>query len=205
MQPKWLEWSQQIQAIAQSGLAYCKDPYDIERYEQLREISVDILASYSTMTHEKIEHLFANDKGYATPKVDIRAVIFEQNKILLVREKSDQAWALPGGWADIGYSPAEVAMKEVQEEAGLIVKADKLLAVMDKQKHNHPPDAHYIYKIFIACSITGGQLSGGLETSEVGFFTESNLPPLSTSRNTKEQIQAMFEFLKQPKKAVIFD
>ncbi|MGI2297420.1 NUDIX hydrolase [Paenibacillus sp. GXUN7292] len=205
MEHKWLEWSKQLQAIAQSGLTYCKDPYDKERYEQLRDISVDILASYTGISHEKIKLTFASDTGYATPKVDVRAVIFHKDQILLVREKSDNAWALPGGWADIGYSPAEVAMKEVQEEAGLLVEPIKLLAVLDKKCHQHPPDPFHVYKIFIHCAIIGGELTGGLETSEVAFFSEHSLPELSQSRNTKSQIISMFEYLKDPNKAVLFD
>jgi len=193
MEPKWLEWSKQLQAIAQSGLTYCKDPYDKERYEQLRNISIDILANYTAISHEKIKLTFASESGYATPKLDVRAVIFRDEQILLVREKADNAWALPGGWADIGFSPAEVAMKEVLEESGFIVEPVRLLAVLDKKFHPHPPEPYHVYKIFIQCAIIGGQAQKGLETSDVAFFSEQELPELSVSRNTKSQQAAMFD------------
>ncbi|WJH33688.1 NUDIX hydrolase N-terminal domain-containing protein [Paenibacillus sp. CC-CFT747] len=138
MDTKWLEWAKQIQAISQIGLTYSKDPYDLERYEALRELSVDILAYHTTASREQIRLTFASDTGYATPKVDVRAVIFEKDRLLLVREKIDGAWALPGGWADIGYSPSEVAVKEVKEESGYDVKPSRLLAVLDKKFHLHP-------------------------------------------------------------------
>lgn len=132
MDTKWLEWAKQIQAISQTGLTYAKDVYDIERYEELRRISIDILSNYTSVNKEKISLTFASDSGYATPKVDIRGVVFRENKVLLVREKIDGAWALPGGWSDIGLSPSEVAVKEIKEESGFDVVPMRLLAVLDK-------------------------------------------------------------------------
>ncbi|PWW05077.1 ADP-ribose pyrophosphatase YjhB (NUDIX family) [Paenibacillus cellulosilyticus] len=205
MELKWLEWAKQIQAIAQTGLTYAKDVYDIERYEILRELSIDILANYSITSDEKIKLTFASDTGYATPKVDIRAVVFQQGKLLLVREKMDGAWSLPGGWADIGLSPTEVAVKEVREESGYTVRPVRLLAVLDKKFHNHPPEPYHIYKIFIQCEIIGGDAQIGLETSAVDFFEEHNLPELSAERNTLKQLQLMFEYLHNPNKEVIVD
>jgi ADP-ribose pyrophosphatase YjhB (NUDIX family) len=132
-------------------------------------------------------------------------VVFANGRILLVREKIDGAWALPGGWADIGYSPAEVAVKEIREESGYEAEPVRLLAVMDKRFHRHPPEPYHIYKLFILCRITGGQPEGGVETSEVGFFGEDELPPLSLERNTEAQIRTLFEFLRDPDKPVILD
>jgi ADP-ribose pyrophosphatase YjhB (NUDIX family) len=205
MEPKWLEWAMQIQAIAQTGLTYGKDEYDLERYEQLRQLGIEIMDQYTYAGKEKIALTFASDTGYATPKVDIRGVVFQDGKILLVREKIDGYWSLPGGWADIGYSPSEVAVKEIKEEAGFDVKPQRLLAVLDKKFHNHPPEPYYIYKIFFRCEITGGEAHGGLETSEVRFFGEHELPELSVKRNTEKQIRTMFEFWHNPDKAVIWD
>lgn len=202
---KWLAWAKKIQAIAQTGLEYGKDVYDIERYEALRELSVDILASYTFESREKIRMSFAGDKGYCTPKVDIRGVVFRDGQILLVREKIDGKWSLPGGWADIGYSPSEVAVKEIREESGFLTKPVRLLAVLDKKFHGHPPEPYHIYKIFILCEIEGGAAAGGLETSQVAFFKEDELPELSVERNTEKQIRTMFEFLRNPEKAVILD
>lgn len=205
MEPKWLSWAKQIQAIAQTGLTYGKDIYDIERYEMLRQLSIDILSDYTSINEEKIKLTFASDTGYATPKVDIRAVVFNDGKILLVREKIDGAWALPGGWADIGLSPSEIAVKEAKEESGFDVEPIRLLAVLDKKFHHHPPEPYHIYKMFIHCKIVGGQAVGGMETSEVGFFDRDNLPELSAERNTLAQLHMLFEFLDDPDKEVILD
>ncbi|WP_110934562.1 NUDIX hydrolase [Paenibacillus bouchesdurhonensis] len=205
MTPKWLEWAKQIQALAQTGLAYTKDVYDAERYELLREISVDILDSYTTVDREIIELSFANERGYATPKVDIRGVVFKDNKVLLVREKHDGGWALPGGWGDIGLSPSEVAVKEIKEEAGYEVRPVRLLAVLDKKFHQHPPEPYHVYKIFIQCEIVGGEAAAGLETNGVAFYEENHLPQLSLQRNTEEQIKTMFGFLRNPDQPTIVD
>lgn len=202
---KWLEWAKQLQSIAQTGLTYTKDIYDMERYEIVRNISIDILEQYTEMDKRVIKDLFANETGYATPKVDIRAVVFKDNQILMVRENSDGAWALPGGWADIGLAPSEVAIKEVKEESGFDVKAVKLLAVFDKKCHPHPPSSSHVYKMMIQCEIIGGKPKEGIETSAVQFFSKNELPPLSTARNTKSQIELAFNYLKNPEKPVYFD
>ncbi len=167
---KWLDWAKQLQSLAQAGLAYSKDIYDIERFELIRNISVEMLSQQTGMEMTVIKNLFANETGYATPKVDIRAVIFKDNRILMVKENSDGSWSLPGGWADIGLTPSEVAVKEVKEESGFDVKAVKLLAVMDMKCHPHPPSPFHIYKMFIQCEIIGGQPMKGVETSAVEFF-----------------------------------
>jgi ADP-ribose pyrophosphatase YjhB (NUDIX family) len=202
---KWLDWAKQIQSIAQIGLTYAKDVYDLERYEALRQISVDIVENYTSVGSDIIHLSFANEKGYATPKVDVRGVVFENNKILLVKEKIEGSWSLPGGWGDIGYSPSEVVVKEIKEESGFEAEPLRLLAVLDKKFHSHPPTPYHIYKIFIQCRIIGGHALSGVETSDVEFFEEHELPELSTERNTEKQIKTMFEFLKDPTKQVILD
>lgn len=205
MEPKWLDWAKQLQSIAQAGLTYSKDVYDLERFELIRNISVDILSQHTNLEKTVIKDLFASETGYATPKVDIRAAVFKDDKILMVREKADGKWALPGGWADIGLTPSEVAVKEVKEESGFDVKVIKLLAVTDTKCHPHPPSAYHIYKMFIQCEIIGGQPVEGIETIAVNFFAESELPPLSTARNTKSQIELAFKYLKKPQESVYFD
>lgn len=205
MEQKWLAWAKEIQGIAQTGLTYAKDVYDIERYEALRELSVDILANYTFESKERIRLSFAGEGGYSTPKVDVRGVIFREGKILLVREKLDGNWALPGGWADIGLSPSEVVVKEISEESGFQAEAVRLLAVLDKKFHNHPPEPYHVYKMFILCTIVGGEAAEGVETSEVEFFAEDELPELSVERNTAEQLRTMFQFLHDPQKPVILD
>lgn len=202
---KWLAFAKRVQAIAQAGLTYAVNDYDTERYEELRVISVQIMQELSGEEPQKIKNLFTNESGYQTPKVDVRAVVFQSNKILLVHEKIDNCWSLPGGWADVGYSPAEVAVKETQEEAGLEVKPVRLLAVLDKKNHPHPPSPYHTYKIFILCEATGGSLQQGMETQGVGFFDRTNLPELSTERNTESQVQLLFEYLDNPGKEAYFD
>ncbi len=208
MDPQWLIWAKQIQAISQSGLAYVKDIYDKERYDMLRELAVEIMEQYTAADKEQIRMAFASDTGYATPKTDIRAVVMREGKLLLVRERTDGGWSLPGGWADIGFSPFQIAVKETREESGYEVKAERLLAVLDKQNHGHPPSPWHVYKIFIACSIVGGAAATGegtLETSEVGFFAPDRLPPLSLERNTEEQLQTMVRLYLDPQAQPLCD
>jgi ADP-ribose pyrophosphatase YjhB (NUDIX family) len=202
---KWLAFAKRVQALAQSGLTYAENMYDVERYEELRDISVQIMQELSGEAPERIQALFTNETGYQTPKVDVRAVVFEADKILLVHEKIDNCWSLPGGWADVGYSPAEVAVKETREEAGLEVKAVRLLAVLDKKYHPHPPSPYHTYKLFILCQNIGGTLQQGMETQGVGFFDRHHLPELSVERNTLSQIQLLFSFLDNPHQEPLFD
>ncbi|MEI3607156.1 NUDIX hydrolase [Pseudogracilibacillus sp. SE30717A] len=205
MEPKWLDWAKQLQSIAQAGLTYSKDVYDLERFELLRNISIEILSQYTDMDRTVIRNLFANETGYATPKIDIRAVVFRHNKILMVRENTDGNWSLPGGWGDIGLTPSEVAIKETKEESGFDVKAIKLLGILDKKCHPHPPSPYHVYKMFIQCEIIGGQAKEGIETDAVEFFSENNLPSLSIARNTESQIKLAFKHLHNPQEPVYFD
>ncbi|MFD0692704.1 NUDIX hydrolase [Paenibacillus sp. GCM10027628] len=202
----WLDWAKQIQAISQAGLEYGKDGYDLERYEALRSISVEMMSYFTETPVDKVRELFAGESGYATPKVDIRAVVLHEDQMLLVRERADGAWSLPGGWADIGLSPSEVAVKETKEEAGYDVRPVRLLAVLDKKRHAHPPSPNHVYKIFILCELVGGEaLDAGLETNGVGFFSESELPPLSLERNTADQLRRMFALARSTASQVLLD
>lgn len=201
---KWLNWAKQIQGIAQTGLAYTRDVYDKERYEQLRALSLEIMGQYTDVESGKLANLFAGEYGYATPKVDIRGVVVKDGRMLMVREKEEGEWSLPGGWADLLLSPSEIAVKEVKEESGYEVKALRLLAVMDNHKHN-PPAPYHAYKMFVHCEITGGTAQEGIETSGVQFFGENELPQLSRNRNTEEQVRLMFELLRSPELIPVMD
>lgn len=169
MQTKWLGRAQRIQAIAQAGLAFSKDVYDRERYEELMKLSVEMMADYSQTEIEVITDLWKGEKGYPTPKADVRGAVFRENQILLVREKHDELWSLPGGFCEIGLSPAENVIKEIKEESGYDTEPSRLLAVLDSHKHPHPPQPYHYYKIFIECSITGGQGETGIETNHAAF------------------------------------
>ncbi|MGF2716712.1 NUDIX hydrolase N-terminal domain-containing protein [Bacillus cereus] len=205
MTVKWIDWVKQIQSIAQAGLTYSKDVYDLERFQQLRDISIAMMSHYTKTDWEVVEDLFASETGYQTPKVDIRAVIFQNEKLLFVKEKSDGKWALPGGWADIGYTPTEVAVKEVLEETGYKVDHFRLLAIFDKEKHQPSPSATHIYKVFIGCEIVGGEKKLSIETEDIDFFSENEIPDLSIARNTEWQIKEMFAFMKDRNKEKILD
>ena len=205
MSNEWLEWAKRIQALSQAGLTFSKDIYDIERYEELRKISVEIMSKYTELEMKKIKHLFANETGYQTPKVDVRGVVFKNQQILMVKENNDNKWALPGGFCDIGLSPSENVVKEIKEESGYDVVPVRLIALFDKNKHPHPPDPYHYYKIFILCEIIGGEATIGIETNNIQFFSENNLPQLSTNRNTESQIKTLFEFLRNPEKETLFD
>jgi ADP-ribose pyrophosphatase YjhB (NUDIX family) len=204
--PPWLQWAQSLQTIAHAGLAYSKDPFDLERFTQLQALAAEILANHTDAAFEEIHGALQADAGYVTPKVDVRAVVFDdRDRVLLVREASDGCWSLPGGWADLGQSGSEVAVREVHEEAGYDVRATKLLAVLDKAKHDHPVKLWSVYKLFFRCELIGGAARPSLETPEVDWFEEGALPPLSIDRNTSAQLARMFEHLRAPELPTDFD
>ncbi|ERK31054.1 NUDIX hydrolase N-terminal domain-containing protein [Clostridium intestinale] len=205
MEPRWLDWAKRLQSIAQAGLEYSKDKYDVERFYQIRDISVEILEEYTETSSEKIKELFCNETGYKTPKVDIRAAIFVGNEILLVKESVDGRWSMPGGWAESNLSVKENAVKEVKEEAGLNVIAERLIAVLDRSKHIDEVSPYGIYKIFVLCKLVGGEFVPNIETEESGLFSIDDLPELSTGRNTKEQIEMCYKAYIDPNSFIIFD
>jgi ADP-ribose pyrophosphatase YjhB (NUDIX family) len=206
MEPKWLAWAKRLGAIAQNGLTYATGEFDKERYEQVRRIAAEILADKAGAQAEAVLELFSREDDYATPKVDVRAAIFREGKILLVKERSDGKWSLPGGWADVGEAPSESIEREVWEESGFEVKAKRLVAVYDRSKHPHTPLFHYhIYKLFFLCEIVGGEAKPSNETEEVDFFEENNLPELSLTKVLLEQISKMFAYHRDRETEVYFD
>uniref|UniRef100_UPI003F54B953 NUDIX hydrolase n=1 Tax=Terribacillus aidingensis TaxID=586416 RepID=UPI003F54B953 len=202
---KWLEWARRIQAISQAGLHFSKDVFDRERYEELQQLSAEIIANYTKQSAEDVEKTLAAEKGYPTPKLDIRGVVFREGKLLLVKEKMDERWSLPGGFCEVGLSASENAVKEIKEESGYDVVPKKLLAVLDSDKHTDKPQMFHYYKIFLQCELVGGGAQESVETSEIGFFGETELPPLSLKRNTATQIKMLFEALRNPRKESVFD
>ena len=205
MEPNWLTWARKLQAIGQNGLAYSKDPFDIERFEELRELALEILQNYTDSDLPRIRDLFAGEHGHATPKVDVRGVVFNEDAILLVRERADGKWTLPGGWVDVNESPSESVVREVCEESGYQAKALKLLACYDRNRHPHPPHPYHVYKLFFHCEILGGSPSTSYETDGVDFFKQDAIPELSTGRVTSAQIDRFFEFLRSPDLPTDFD
>ncbi|CAG0927627.1 ADP-ribose pyrophosphatase [Thermoflexales bacterium] len=206
MEPIWIDWAKRLQAIAQTGLTYVDSPYDVERYEEVRRIAAEMAANRSDAELSRVLDLFSHDTGYATPKVDVRAVIFHHGSILLVRERSDSRWTLPGGWADVGEAPSECVVREAKEETGYDVQAQKLLAVYDRSLHPHePPFSFHVYKLFFLCELVGGQATRNTEIDEIGFFTRDVIPPLSLTRITAQQIDRMFEHSLHPDWPTEFD
>ena len=203
--PEWLRWARELQAIAQSGLTYAGDPFDIERYEQVRGLAAEILASHSSTSADRISDLFAGETGYATPKLDVRGVVVRDAAVLLVREKEDGLWTLPGGWVDVGESPGESVEREVKEESGYDVRATRLLALWDRDKHSHPPIPHHTYKLYFQCELLGGSPAKSIETDGVEFFDGDNLPELSLTRVTPAQIPRLLEYVRDPGRLADFD
>jgi ADP-ribose pyrophosphatase YjhB (NUDIX family) len=204
-QSKSLAWAQKIQAISQTGLTYSKDAYDLERYRQLRQIAVEIAADHLGASQEQVTAAFALGSGYPTPKVDIRAVVFQGEQLLFVRERAAGLWSLPGGWADVGESPGEAAARETLEETGYRVRSSKLLAVFDKAKHGHPLSLEYVYKLFVLCQLEGGTPEISLEIDAVAFFDRDSLPDLESGRVTVAQVNRMFEHHADPTLPTDFD
>jgi len=203
---EWLQWAQRLQTIAQNGLTYARDPFDLERFQQVRQIAAEMLASGSdTAKAEDLIALFQGNFGYATPKVDVRAAVFDKDRILLVKERADNAWTLPGGWADIGDPPSVAALREVREESGFEAKVKKLAAVYDRELHDHPPYPFHSYKLFFVCELAGGAARTSNETTAVDFFAEDAIPPLSLPRVTPVQIGHMFGHYRHPEWPTSFD
>ena len=201
---RWLDWAVELQSLAQAGLTYGKDVYDLERYRRIREISAEMMAHMSDLPLEKVKDLFCNETGYQTPKLDTRAAIVQDGKILLVRENNGK-WSLPGGWCDVNVSIAENTVKEVREEAGLDVAAEKIIAIQDRSKHNLPLYAYGVCKVFVQCRVTGGSFQENIETTEARYFAPEELPALSTKKNTAEQIQMCFEACRSDGWTTLFD
>jgi ADP-ribose pyrophosphatase YjhB (NUDIX family) len=208
--PQWLHWARQLQAIAQTGITYTQRPYpysafDSQRYEAVREIAAEIMVEHSTADLDFVRNLFAGEVGHATPKIDVRGVVFRDDAILLVRERADGLWTLPGGWIDIDESPSAAAEREIFEESGYLTKAAKVLAIYDRNKHDHPPFPHHAYTLFVRCELLGGEATTSIETDGIGFFRRDEIPSLSVIRVTPGQIARMFEHHHHPDWPTDFD
>jgi ADP-ribose pyrophosphatase YjhB (NUDIX family) len=188
-----IEWIRKVQAIAQNGLAFTQDPFDRERYRQLQELVVSALHTELDVPLVNARAFWEGEHGYATPKVDVRGAVFEGARVLLVRERSDGRWTLPGGWVDVNDSPSQAVAREILEESGYQARAVKLAALVDKNRHPHPPGVHHIYKLMFLCELLGGHAAVSTETDAVGFFPLTALPQLSTGRILKSQIQRLYE------------
>lgn len=204
--PRWLQWTRRLQSVAQAGLTHARDPYDVERYDDVRRVAAEIAATGSAGNADAILGFFASERGHPTPKVDVRAAVIVEERILLVKERDDRGWALPGGWADVGESAGEAAVRETREEAGIEVRPEKVIAIYERERRGHPPHPEFSYKIFFACRARGvPEPRGGAETLDAAFFMPETLPPLSAARVTPEEIAVAFAHHRDPGLPTEFD
>lgn len=204
--PRWLTWARRLQSVAQAGLTYAQDDYDLERYEEVRRVAVEIAAAGSAGDAEKIAGFFASERGYPTPKVDVRAAVIVEDRILLVQERDDRGWALPGGWADVGESAGEAAVRETLEETAVVVRPERVIALFERERRGHPLHPEFSYKVFFACRACGvPEPRGGPEALGAAFFGRYELPALSVTRVTAEEIELAFAHHFNPSLPTEFD
>jgi len=203
-QPKWIEWAREIFSLSQAGLAYSKNEFDIERYKRLQEITAEMIESQSDVSKEAALKSFSMQAGYTTPKIDVRGGVVHEGKILLIQERMDERWAMPGGWADLGDAPASVAEREVWEESGYRVKAEKVVAVIDANRIE-PMEFYHAFKIIFLCKLVGGEPQVSHETLAVDFFDLNDLPPLSLFRTNEDMLREVFEHVKDRSRPTAFD
>jgi len=201
---KWIVWAREIFSLSQAGLTYSQNEFDIERYKRLQEITAEMLESQSELSRESVLESFSMQAGYATPKIDVRGAVVHEGKILLIQERMDGRWAMPGGWADLGNAPAAVAEREVWEESGYHVKAEKVVAVIDANRIE-PLEFYHAFKIIFLCTLIGGEPQVSHETMAVDFFDLNNLPPLSLYRTDESMLQEVFAHVQDPNRRTAFD
>jgi ADP-ribose pyrophosphatase YjhB (NUDIX family) len=202
--PKWIAWAREIFSMSQAGLTYSQNEFDIERYKRLQEITAEMIESQSELSKESVLESFSMQAGYTTPKIDVRGAVVHEGKILLIQERMDGKWAMPGGWADLGNAPASVAEREVWEESGYQVKAEKVVAVIDANRIE-PMEFYHAFKIIFLCTLTGGEPRISHETLAVDFFDLNDLPPLSIYRTDESMLQEVFKHIKDPRRPTAFD
>jgi len=203
--PRWLQWAQEIQALSQTGLTYSDSPYDVQRYTRFMEIAAEIVADHTSLDREEMLADFHAQPGYATPKVDVRGAVVRDGQILLVQERIDGLWCMPGGWADVGDMPSEMVVREVLEESGFHVVARKLAGVFDANRSGRPLSLYHAYKLVFLCDLVGGEARGSDETLDAGFFSFDELPPLSSNRTNERHLAEVRAHLHDPTRPAAFD
>jgi ADP-ribose pyrophosphatase YjhB (NUDIX family) len=202
----WLTWAREIHALAQTSEHYARNSFELERAQRLQEIAAEVIATHSSLTQEEVLVLFSAQPGYVTPKVDVRAAVFDQDRLLMVREVLDGGWTLPGGWADVGESPQIAVEREVLEESGVLVRATQLVGVYDANRIGDALQLFHAYKIVFLCELLSGELETSAETSEVGFFLIDNLPqPFSPYRTTPRHVDDAIAVYRDPSRLAVFD
>ena len=203
--PKWLSIAREIQQLSQTGLAFAVTDYEKQRYNRLIEVVSEIISDHTELEKEKLEKVLMKQPGYATPKIDVRAAVIKEDRILLVKERTDKRWAMPGGWADVGNVPSEVAIRETKEESGFDVKPLKVIGVFDANRSGTPLEFFHAFKIIFLCELLGGEASTSDETEEVEFFSLNELPPLSQNRTNQKHLNEILAHLINPQRQTYFD
>ncbi|MBU1100177.1 MAG: NUDIX hydrolase [Bacteroidetes bacterium] len=202
---EWLKIAQEIQSLSQTGLAFCENNYERGRYSRLTEIAAEIVSNNTQLEKESTEKILMLQPGYATPKVDVRSAVVKDDKLLLVRESTDGRWAMPGGWADVGDTPAEVAVRETFEESGFEVRPTKLIGVFDANRSGRPLELFHAFKLIFLCDLIGGEAATSEETTEVGFFPFDSLPELSSNRTNERHLDEIKEHLKDSLRPTFYE
>jgi ADP-ribose pyrophosphatase YjhB (NUDIX family) len=202
---RWLDWAREIQALSQTGLTFCQNDYDRERLQRLLEIAAEIVGCHTELDKESVQKNFLAQPGYATPKVDVRGAVIRDGKILLVQERTDECWCMPGGWADIGEMPSEMIVREVFEESGFQVAPRKIIGVYDANRTGRPMEFYHAYKIVFLCDIMSGEPRPSYETLAVDFFSFDRLPPLSLNRTNERHLADVLAHSKDQSRATAFD
>jgi ADP-ribose pyrophosphatase YjhB (NUDIX family) len=205
LQPQWLALARELQSIGQTGLAFNTTDYDIQRYRRLLEIAAEIIENYTQFPRAEAVENFRLQPGYATPKVDIRGAVVRDGKLLLVQERADNGWCMPGGWADVGETPSEAVTREVREESGFIVEPRRIIGVYDANRGGTPIEFYHAFKIVMFCDIIGGEACPSDETLAVDFFNPDTLPVLSPNRTHTRHISDVFEYVNNPSRPPVFD
>jgi ADP-ribose pyrophosphatase YjhB (NUDIX family) len=203
--PRWLEWAREIQALGQSGLAYSENEYHAVRYRRMMELAAEIVEGYTGLDRDTVLENFQVQPGYATPKVDVRGAVVHDGQILLVQERVDGCWCMPGGWADVGEVPSDMVAREVWEESGFRVAARKVVGVYDANRGGTPMAFYHAYKIVFLCDIVGGEARPSFETPAVNFFPFDDLPPLSRPRTDPRHLVEVYAHLRDPDRPTRFD
>jgi ADP-ribose pyrophosphatase YjhB (NUDIX family) len=202
---RWLEWAREIQALGQTGLTFSKNEYDIQRFQRLMEIAAEIIATHTQLPKEPVLQNFLAQPGYATPKVDVRGAVIRDGKILLVQERSDERWCMPGGWADVGEIPSAMVVREVWEESGFEVVPRKIVGVYDANRSGRPMEFYHAYKIVFLCEIIGGEARPSNETLAAAFFSFDDLPPLSSNRTNEKHLAEVLAHWRDDTRPTAFD
>jgi ADP-ribose pyrophosphatase YjhB (NUDIX family) len=203
--PRWLAWAREIQALSQTGLAFASSQYETQRYQRLEEIAAEIIGEHTNLPKEFLLEDFSMQPGYATPKVDVRGAVVRDGEILLVQERVDGLWCMPGGWADVGDLPSEMVAREVWEESGYDVVPRKVVGVFDANRTGRPLELYHAYKVVFLCELTGGEARPSNETLDVGFFPFDRLPPLSSNRTHKRHLAEVLAHVHDPERPAAFD